>query len=85
MARVKKTAISVEESLFEQADALAREMKTSRSHLFVLALEDFIRRRDNRRMLERINTAYEGAPERSEEALQRRMRRVHRRVVEGEW
>ena len=38
-----KTAISIEKSLFTQANALARKMKVSRSRLFVLALEDFIR------------------------------------------
>ncbi len=40
-----KTAISLPESLFEQAEAIAREMKISRSAVVAIALEEFIRRR----------------------------------------
>lgn len=58
MATVK-TAISLQESLFEQAEALASEMKVSRSRLIAIALEEFIRRHQNRLLLEKINAAYE--------------------------
>lgn len=84
MATVK-TAISIQESLFERAEILACEMKISRSRLFALALEDFIRRYENQQLLERINAAYDDTPDPSEQALRRRMRRQHRRIVEGEW
>ena len=80
-----KTAISLHKALFEQVEALAHDMHISRSRLFVLAVEDFIRRHENQRLLERINAAYTEAPDPDEQALQRRMRRHHRRVVEGEW
>jgi metal-responsive CopG/Arc/MetJ family transcriptional regulator len=53
-----KTAISVNGALYEQAEALARELGVSRSRLYSLALEDYIRRRENRVLLERINAAY---------------------------
>jgi len=84
MATVK-TAVSLQEVLFEQVKALADEMKISRSRLFVLALEDFIRRHQAQQLLERINAAYEDAPDPSEQTLRRRMRRQHRQIVEGEW
>ena len=58
MATVK-TAISLQESLFEQAEGLAAEMKISRSRLIAIALEEFIRRHQNRLLLEKINAAYE--------------------------
>jgi len=57
-------------------------MKVPRSRLFVLALEDFIRRQQNRELLLRINAAYTDA---AEQALSRKARRHHRRRVEGEW
>ena len=38
-------------------------MKVSRSRLFTLALEEFIRRRENHQLLEKINHAYEAAPD----------------------
>ena len=84
MANVK-TAISLQKTLFEQVEALAREMKVSRSRLFVLALEDFVRRYQNQQLLEKINLAYQDAPDRAEQKRLRKMRRQHRKVVEGEW
>ncbi len=83
MANVK-TAISIEEPLFERAEALAREMRISRSRLFVLALEDYIRRRENQRLLKEINEAYGDTPDEVEQSLRRRMRRTQRQIVEGE-
>ena len=49
-----KTAVSIQKSLFEQAKDLARKMKVSRSRLFVLALEDYIRRQQNQELLVQI-------------------------------
>jgi metal-responsive CopG/Arc/MetJ family transcriptional regulator len=84
MANIK-TAISLQKSLFEQIETLAREMKVSRSRLFVLALEDYIRRYQNQQLLERINQAYQDAPDATEQQLLRKMRRQHRNVVASEW
>jgi metal-responsive CopG/Arc/MetJ family transcriptional regulator len=80
-----KTAISIEKSLFTQANALARKMKVSRSRLFVLALEDFIREQENRDLLEKVNAVYADEPDESEKVLRRRMRQSYRRLVEGQW
>ena len=80
-----KTAISIEKSLFAQANALARRMKVSRSRLFVLALEDFIREQENRELLEKINAVYATEPDELEKTLRRKIRKSHRRLVEGQW
>jgi metal-responsive CopG/Arc/MetJ family transcriptional regulator len=80
-----KTAISIEKSLFTQANILARKMKVSRSRLFVLALEDFIREQENRELLEKINAVYADEPDQSEKVLRQKMRKSHRRLVEGQW
>lgn len=80
-----KTAISLHKALFEQVEALAHEMHISRSRLFALAVEDFIHRYENQRLLDRINAAYADVPEPGEQDLLRRMRHQHRHVVEGEW
>jgi metal-responsive CopG/Arc/MetJ family transcriptional regulator len=77
--------ISIQQSLFEQAEALARAMHISRSRLFTLAVEDFIHRYENQQLLEHINTVYADTPTPDEHALLRRMRRQHRQMVEGEW
>ena len=80
-----KTAVSLQKSLFEQAEALADELHISRSRLFSLALEDFIQRSHNQQLLEKLNTAYEDGTDSKERTLRRRMRQQHRRLVEGEW
>jgi metal-responsive CopG/Arc/MetJ family transcriptional regulator len=85
MANVK-TAISLQESLFRQAEDVARDLKVSRSRLFVLALENFIREYQDRKLFEQINRAYEDAG--SDETEQQRLRQgrqQQRRLVEGEW
>ncbi len=84
MANIK-TAVSIDKSLFEQAESIAREMKISRSSLFALALQDFIRHHQNEELLRRINEAYEDLPDADEQERARKMRRQQRRVVEGQW
>ena len=49
-----KTAISLPASLFEQAETLAGEMQISQSFLIEIALEEFIRRRENQQLLEKL-------------------------------
>ncbi len=80
-----KTAISIQKSLFEQANILARKMKVSRSRLFVLALEDFIREHENKELLAKINAAYADEPDKVEQTLRRKSKKPHRRIVEGQW
>ena len=80
-----KTAISIEKTLFEQAENIAREMKVSRSSLFALALQDFIRHHHNRELLRRINEAYEDIPDMDEQERIRKMVRKQRKVVKREW
>jgi len=82
---IVKTAISLQESLFERADALARQLHLSRSQLFSRALDDFLKRHESRMLLEAINRSLEGEPETDETERLRRMRDVQRRRVEGQW
>lgn len=80
-----KTAISIDKSLFAQANVLAKKLKLSRSRLFVLALEDFIQEQQNRELLEKINAVYADEPDESEKVLRRKVRKSHRRLIEGQW
>jgi metal-responsive CopG/Arc/MetJ family transcriptional regulator len=84
MANIK-TAISLQKPLFERVEDLARELQISRSRLFVLAVEDFIRRHENRQLLDEINAAYADLPDPEEQTLLHKMRRQHRQLVEGQW
>ena len=84
MANIK-TAISLHEQLFRQAESMAREMKMSRSRLFAAALEEFINRHQNRQLLHKINEAYAERPDDSERRYLRKMRRRHRKLIEDQW
>ena len=80
-----KTAISIDKSLFRQANALATKMKVSRSRLFVIALEDYMRQLESLEILEKINAVYSGEPDEEEKELLRKMKHSYRKLVEAEW
>jgi metal-responsive CopG/Arc/MetJ family transcriptional regulator len=80
-----KTAISIQKTLFEQAEKTAHKMKVSRSRLFALALEEYIQRAQNRDLLAQLNSAYADESDVAEKALRRNARGTHRRIVRGEW
>ena len=59
-----KTAISLPDGLFRQADKIAEELSIPRSRLVALALEEFIRRHRQRDVTERLDAVYRNLPER---------------------
>jgi metal-responsive CopG/Arc/MetJ family transcriptional regulator len=79
-----KTAISLQETLLEQIDSLARELDISRSRVFVLAAEEFVQRYQNQKLLELINAAYDDLPDPEEQVLHREMRFQHKKLVKGQ-
>lgn len=80
-----KTAISIQEPLFEQVEALASELNISRSRIFVLAVQEFIEKYNNRQLLAEINSAYDDLSDASEQELLRRMGYQQRKLVKGQW
>lgn len=84
MANIK-TAISLKKTLFDQMDTLANEMHIPRSRLFALALEDFIRRYQNKQLLEQLNEAYSDNSNADEQDYLQTMKSQQRKLLEGEW
>ncbi|MFL6277851.1 MAG: hypothetical protein ACJ74G_21900 [Blastocatellia bacterium] len=81
-----KTDISLRKSLLDDAEAVAREMKISKSRLFMIAIEDFIQRHRNKKLLEKINATHQDEASEDNDDLRRtQMQRHHRKLVEGEW
>ena len=77
-----KTTVSLQKSLFEQVEALARELKVSRSRVFVLALENFIRDYQDKQLFDKINKAFEEAPpDKTELNRLQQIRRHQRRML----
>jgi metal-responsive CopG/Arc/MetJ family transcriptional regulator len=82
MATVK-TAISIQDSLYLQAEDLANDMKISRSKLFALAIEEYLKQHRNQKLLQSINEAYDDGLDRSEELMLEGMRR-HQRYLHND-
>ena len=55
-----KTAISIEDDLFKQAEGAARELGLSRSALFSQAVEEFIRAHMPSEITRKYNEVYAG-------------------------
>jgi metal-responsive CopG/Arc/MetJ family transcriptional regulator len=58
-----KTAISLDDDLVKEADQTARTLGLSRSRLFSIALEDYLRRRRQEKMVEQLNQTYSDHPD----------------------
>ena len=83
MAHVK-TAISLDKSLYTQLEELAQQMSIPRSQLFAIALQEFIKRHQNRHLLEQINQAYSDPPDVTEQANLTHMKHKQRQRMEAE-
>jgi metal-responsive CopG/Arc/MetJ family transcriptional regulator len=80
-----KTAISIEKPLFDELEALAKEMEVSRSYLITLAAREYIQRYKSQKLLEAINLAYKDKAEPSEYRIQKQMRSKQRELIKEEW
>ncbi|NEP52955.1 MAG: hypothetical protein F6K65_30820 [Moorea sp. SIO3C2] len=53
-----KTAISLPDSVFEEAEALAQQMGLSRSELYLKALKAYLKRYNRHQILHKLNQVY---------------------------
>ncbi|MEB3336096.1 MAG: ribbon-helix-helix domain-containing protein [Leptolyngbyaceae bacterium] len=53
-----KTAISLPDSVFEQAEALAKQLGVSRSELYTKALQAYLKRYNRDQILLKLNQVY---------------------------
>jgi len=56
--RIMKTAISLPDRLYEEAEKTAQYMGLPRSQLFAKALEEFIQRHNRQKITEKLNEIY---------------------------
>ena len=57
-----KTAISLPDQIFEEAEALAQQLGISRSELYTEALKAYLRRYNRERILSKLNEVYSKEP-----------------------
>ena len=84
MATSVKTAISIQKELFQEVNRLAEELHVSRSKLFVLAVRDFIKKNENKKIISQINKAFDDYPDPNEEYLHNEMRQKQAEKIERE-
>ncbi len=53
-----KTAISLPDPVFEEAEALARQLGISRSELYTKALKAYLRKYNHNQILNKLNQVY---------------------------
>jgi predicted transcriptional regulator len=78
-----KTAVSIPDDVFAEAELLAKALKTSRSEIYSRALAEFVGRHAPDRVTEALNDVITAAGAETEQTFSRRAaRRVLRKV---EW
>jgi len=81
-----KTAVSIEENLFNQADELAGELNVSRSRLVSMALERLIRDHQTKMIVEKLSEVYADGLTEEERQTMAGMRRLQANLlVDDEW
>lgn len=71
-----KAAVSIPDDVFEEADRLARQLKTSRSHLYSRALKEFLLRHAPDQVTDAMNRVVDEVGTAPDEAQRRAVRRV---------
>lgn len=74
-----KTAVSIPDEVFEEADRLARRMKRSRSEVYSRALAEYVARHAPDRVTEAMDRALEEIKEPADQFMRAASRRVLRR------
>jgi metal-responsive CopG/Arc/MetJ family transcriptional regulator len=77
-----KTAVSIPDDVFKEAERLANELQTSRSQLYSRALREFVARHASDRMTEAMNRVIDEVGSEVDELSRRASRKVLEQV---EW
>ena len=80
-----KTAISLDGQLLEEADRAARQMGLSRSRLFSIAVQEYLRHRSQEQQLEELNRVYAGKPDSAERRLTTRAKAKFSATIRDKW
>jgi metal-responsive CopG/Arc/MetJ family transcriptional regulator len=66
-----KTAVSVPDDLFQQAEAAARRLQVSRSELYARAIAEFVKNLNDNAVTQRLNDVYTQNPAKVDSVLHR--------------
>jgi len=74
----------MQKELFQEVNKLAGELHVSRSRLFVMAVQDFIKKKESQNLLSQINNAFSDQPDSEEIKIQSNMRKKQAKKLERE-
>ena len=77
-----KTAISIPDKIFKKAERLARRLGISRSHLYRLAVEDYVKKRRPESITDAMNRVVDGVEASGDEFVSSAAQRV---LARTEW
>jgi len=80
-----RTAISVDDQLLDKADSTAKQLGVSRSRLFSMAIQDFLRQQRQSEMLARLNEVYRDAGASPESRTAGRIKRKLHSTIKEQW
>lgn len=78
-----KTALSIQKTIFDQMEQLAKEWKVSRSEIFLRAAKEFLERQRNIRILSGLNRVYQKDPSLRERRNQKTVLKYSRKVIDS--
>ncbi len=79
-----KTAISLGEELLVKVNRLADNLHVSRSKVFTLAVQDYLKKQENQYLLAQLNKAYEDFPNEEERGILKSMHVKRHNMIEQE-
>ncbi len=79
-----KTAISLDEELLKKVNRLSNDLHVSRSKVFTLAVQDYLKKQENQSLLAQLNEAYGDSPREEEKGISTSMRIKHSKMIEQE-
>jgi metal-responsive CopG/Arc/MetJ family transcriptional regulator len=71
-----KTAVSLPDEIFRQAEAAAKKLRVSRSKLYATALSEYLERQRAESVTERLNQVYSKLESKLDLALENAMRQT---------
>ena len=77
-----KTAVSIPDPVYRAGELLAKRLKMPRSHLYALALADYVERHADDDITRRLNAAFAAHPMEADPFIREAARRTARR---NEW
>jgi metal-responsive CopG/Arc/MetJ family transcriptional regulator len=79
-----KTAISIPDEIFREVEKFAKEHHYSRSEVFVIALKDFLKKLESKKLMDALNDVYAEAESTEEITLREKSKKYYARKVSKE-